>query len=100
MSEMLITGIRRENLISYFGINDEPDENDETRLISCSSFMDHLLCSLNTIIDNMESSTFVDLDYYWQHILIQTIEFYNMLKSDRKVQLQPKKFVSPSTWSI
>lgn len=90
---MLITGIRKENLISYFGIHDEKDENDETRLISCSAFMDHLMNSLSSIIDNMESSSFVNLEFYWSHILIQTNTFYNMLESSGKIQLQPKKFV-------
>lgn len=91
--DMLITGIRKENLISYFGIHDEKDENDETRLISCSAFMDHLMNSLSSIIDNMESSSFVNLEFYWSHILIQTNTFYNMLESSGKIQLQPKKFV-------
>lgn len=90
---MLITGIRRENLILYITIKDEPDENDETRLISCSSFLDHLMRSLRSIIDNMETSSFVNLEYYWRHILTQTNSFYSMLESCTKVQLRPKKYV-------
>lgn len=91
---MLITGTRRENLILYININDEPDENDETRLISCSSFLDHLMRSLSSIIDNMETSSFVDLKVYWSHFLVQTNSFYSMLESCAKHQLQPNKYVS------
>lgn len=93
---MLITGIRRENNILNITINDEPDENDETRLISCSSFLDHLMRSLRSIIDSMETRNFVNLDYFWRHILTQTTSFYNMLESCTKVQLQPIKYVCHS----
>lgn len=91
---MLITGIRRENNnILNIAINDEPDENDETRLISCSSFMDHLMRSLRSIIDSIETRNFVNLDYFWRHILAQTSSFYSMLESCSKVQLRPNKYV-------
>lgn len=93
-NDMLITGIRRENQISSFGINDEPDENHETRLISCSSFFDHLLRSLSSIIDNIDPNSFVNLGHYWSHIQIHTGSYYNVLRSCDKVQLQPVKFVS------
>lgn len=91
---MLITGIRRENQISSFGINDEPDENHETRLISCSSFFDHLLRSLSSIIDNIDPNSFVNLGHYWNHIQVHTTSYYDDLRSCDKVQLQPVKFVS------
>lgn len=91
---MLITGIRRENQISSFGINDEPDENHETRLISCSSFFDHLLRSLSSIIDNIDPNSFVNLSQYWSHIQFHTTSYYNVLRNCDKVQLQPVKFVS------
>lgn len=91
---MLITGIRRENQISSFGINDEPDENHETRLISCSSFFDHLLRALSSIIDNIDPNSFVNLSYYWSHIQIYANSFYNVLRTCDKVQLPPVKFVS------
>lgn len=94
---MLITGIRRENQISSFGINDEPDENHETRLISCSSFFDHLLRSLSSIIDNIDPNSFVNLGHYWSHIQIHTGNYYNVLRKRDKVQLQPVKFVSHTT---
>lgn len=94
---MLITGIRRENQISTFDIDDEPDENHETRLISCSSFFDHLLRSLSSIIDNIDPNSFVNLGQYWSHIHMNTSSYYNVLKSCDKVQLQPVKFVSFST---
>lgn len=93
-NDMLITGIRRENQISSFGINDEPDENHETRLISCSSFFDHLLRSLSSIIDNIDPNSFVNLGHYWSHIQIHTGNYYNVLRKRDKVQLQPVKFVS------
>lgn len=99
-NDMLITGIRRENQISSFGINDEPDENHETRLISCSSFFDHLLRSLSSIIDNIDPNSFVNLGHYWSHIQIHTGSYYNVLKSCDKVQLQPVKFVSANYFSI
>lgn len=91
---MLITGIRRENQIAYFGINDEPDENHETRLISCSTFLDHLMRSLSSIIDNIDPNSFVNLEFYWSHILRATELFYGDLKHCDKIQLQPIKFVS------
>lgn len=92
---MLITGIRRENQISSFDIKDEPDENHETRLISCSSFFDHLLRSLSSIIDNIDPNSFVNLGYYWDHIQEHTESYYNVLRGCQKVQLlQPVKFVS------
>lgn len=91
---MLITGIRRENQISFFGITDEPDENHETRLISCSSFFDHLLRSLSSIIDNIDPNSFVNLAFYWTHILTHTDSFHQILKNCNTVQLQPVKFVS------
>lgn len=91
---MLITGIRREYAIKYFAISDEPDENDQSRLISCSSFFDHLMRSLSLLIDNIESSSFVKLESYWTYILEQTNLLYNMLKNRLKAQLQPNKFVS------
>lgn len=91
---MLITGIRRENLIKYFAINDESDESIQKQLISCSSFFDHLMRSLSLIIDNLESNSFINLELYWGHILDQTNLFYNMLKDCQKEQLQPNKFVS------
>lgn len=94
INDMLITGIRRENQISSFSINDEPDENHETRLISCSSFFDHLMRSLSSIIDNIDPNSFVNLGYYWSHILVNTESFYDVLRCCDKVQLQPMKFVS------
>lgn len=93
-NDMLITGIRRENQISSFGIDDEPDENHETRLISCSSFFDHLLRSLRSIIDNIDPNSFVNLGHYWSHIQKHTGNYYNVLRKRDKVQLQPVKFVS------
>lgn len=97
---MLITGIRRENQISSFGIKDEPDENHETRLISCSSFFDHLLRSLSSIIDNIDPNSFVNLSYYWNHIQTHTESYYNVLRSCHKVQLlQPVKFVSDNRFT-
>lgn len=90
---MLITGIRKENLISYITINDEIDENDETRLISSSSFMDHLMNSLSSMIDNMESTSIVNLSLFWSHIIIQINAFNSNLSSSKTMQLQPKKFV-------
>lgn len=99
-NDMLITGIRRENQISSFGINDEPDENHETRLISCSSFFDHLLRSLCSILDNIDPNSFVNLNHYWSHIQIHTGNYYNVLRKRDKVQLQPVKFVSiPKKWT-
>lgn len=95
-NDMLITGIRRENQISFFGISDEPDENHETRLISCSSFFDHLLRSLSSIIDNIDPNSFVNLAFYWSHILTHTESYYGWLQSCNTVQLQPVKFVSSS----
>ncbi|XP_031629045.1 uncharacterized protein LOC116344586 [Contarinia nasturtii] len=99
-NDMLITGIRRENQISSFGINDEPDENHETRLISCSSFFDHLLRSLSSIIDNIDPNSFVNLSHYWSHIQIHTNTYYNALRSSYKVQLQPVKFIGDFNISL
>lgn len=90
---MLITGIRRENNVLNLKINDEPDENNETRLISCSSFLDHLMRSLRSIIDSMETRNFINLVYYWRNIHMQIVIFYNMLKDCTKVQLKPNKLV-------
>lgn len=98
-NEMLITGIRRENLIQYISINDEPDENNETRLISCTAFLDHLMRSIRSIIDNMETS-FVNLKYYWHHILMQTNSFYSMLENSTKAQLRPNKYISDFNISL
>lgn len=102
--DMLITGIRKENLISYITINikDEPDESDGSRLISCTSFMDQLMNSLSSLIENMESISIVDLKLYWSHILIQTNMMYNMLQNNQNNQQKPKKFVciAPDTHLI
>lgn len=97
---MLITGIRRENQISFFGIADEPDENHETRLISCSSFFDHLLRSLSSIIDNIDPNSFVNLSYYWTHILNHTESYFKVLQSCDTVQLRPVKFVCIHIYSF
>lgn len=98
-SDMLVTGIRRENLIQYISVNDEPDENNETRLISCTAFLDHLMRSIRSIIDNMETS-FVNLKYYWRHILMQTTSFHEMLENCTKAQLRPSKFISDFNISL
>lgn len=90
---MLITGIRREIFTPYLAISDEPDENDETRLISCSSFLDHLMRALNSIVENMGPSSFINLEYYWSHILMQIDRFIRLLESSAKVQIRPTKFV-------
>lgn len=92
-NDMLITGIRRENNVLNLKINDEPDENNETRLISCSSFLDHLMRSLRSIIDSMETRNFINLVYYWRNIHMQIVIFYNMLKDCTKAQLKPNKLV-------
>lgn len=91
-NDMLITGIRKENHIQYISINDEPDENNETRLISCTSFLDHLMRTIRSIIDNMETN-FVNLQYYWRHILMQMTSFHEMLESCTKAQLRPNKYI-------
>lgn len=93
-NDMLITGIRRENPFSSFDIMDEPDENHETRIISCSSYFDHLFRSLSSIIDNIDRHNFVNLCSYWEHILEHTAQYYNVLKGCEKNKLQPTKFVS------
>lgn len=98
-NDMLITGIRRENLIQYIAIHDEPDENNETRLISCTTFLDHLMRSIRSIIDNMDTS-FVHLEYYWRHIFQQTNSFYAMLENCVKVQLRPTKYIGDFNVSL
>ncbi|XP_055312605.1 uncharacterized protein LOC129574540 [Sitodiplosis mosellana] len=99
-NDMLITGIRRENQMSSFDTKDEPDENHETRLISCSSFFDRLLRSLSSIIDNIDPNSFVNLGKYWSHIHVHTSSYYNVLKSCDKVQLQPVKFIGDFNVSL
>lgn len=98
--DMLITGIRKENLVSYIHITDEPDENYETPLISCSTFMDHLMNSLSLIIDNMESRSIVDLKLHWSHFRMEAHLFYKLLQNDRKIQLKPEKFVRVKAGSL
>lgn len=88
--DMLITGSRSEERNPPMQIHDELAEG-ERRLISCSLFMERLINTISTLIDNMESNRIINFIVYWRHMVAQVHTFWTLLSISE--QIQSKKFV-------
>lgn len=90
---MLITGIRKEIFMPYISISGQADENNESELISTSTFISRLLLALICVIDIIEMNNNKDLKVFWSHVMLQINNFASYVQDDVH-RPRPMKFVS------